>query len=152
MTQTAKITETFADKVANGRGPGRPRKMITVEHEPTTENPTWVSPPPVTFQAPPPPLITPAEKQPLKVAIVGTAPSSRLLAPFNDPSWQIWVCSPGNMNTVPRVDVWFEIHNNLTWPENQHYGLPYLDWQTRQNYYRRLEYYRLIRFCSGLSA
>jgi len=51
-----------------------------------------------------------------------------MLAPFNDPSWQIWACSPGNQNTLPRVDVWFELHGNLHWPENASYGLPYIEW------------------------
>lgn len=66
--------------------------------------------------------------QPLKVALVGTAPSSRLLAPYHDPSWKIWACSPGNMNVLPRVDAWYEIHGNLLWPENKHYGEPYINW------------------------
>ncbi len=44
-----------------------------------------------------------------KIAIVGTAPSSRHLAPLDDPSWEIWACSPGNQN-LARVDLWFEIH------------------------------------------
>lgn len=66
-------------------------------------------------------------KPPLKIALIGTAPSSRLLAPYNDPSWQIWVCSPGNMNALPRADRWFEIHGSLLWPENQHYGIPYIE-------------------------
>lgn len=65
---------------------------------------------------------------PLKVAIIGTAPSSRLLAPFNDTSWTIWACSPGNMNTLPRFDAWFELHGNLLWPENRHYGEPYVQY------------------------
>ena len=69
-----------------------------------------------------------AEPQPLKVALIGTAPSSRMLAPFNDPTWQIWACSPGNMGQLPRVDAWFEIHGNMLWPENKHYGEPYLNW------------------------
>ena len=32
-----------------------------------------------------------------------------MLAPFNDPDWEIWACSPGNMD-LPRFDVFFEIH------------------------------------------
>lgn len=44
-----------------------------------------------------------------KIAILGTAPSSRLLAPFNDPEWEIWACSPANKD-LPHVDTWFEIH------------------------------------------
>ena len=70
----------------------------------------------------------------LKVALIGTAPSSRMLAPFNDPSWQIWGCSPGNMGQLPRVDMWFEIHGNLLWPENKHYGEPYLSWLNQQTF------------------
>lgn len=69
---------------------------------------------------------------PLKVALIGTAPSSRMMAPFNDPSWQIWACSPGNMGQMPRVDIWFEVHGNLLWPENRHYGEPYLNWLNQQ--------------------
>jgi hypothetical protein len=45
----------------------------------------------------------------MKIALLGSAPSSRLLAPFNDPSWEIWACSPANMD-LPRSDVFFEIH------------------------------------------
>jgi hypothetical protein len=63
-----------------------------------------------------------------KVAVIGTAPSSRMLAPYNDPSWEIWSCSPGNMNQIPKFDRWFELHVTLHWPENVHYGRPYLDW------------------------
>jgi hypothetical protein len=70
--------------------------------------------------------------QPLKVALIGTAPSSRMLAPFNDPSWKIWACSPGNMNSLPRVDVWFELHSNLLWPEHESYGRPYIEWLKQQ--------------------
>jgi hypothetical protein len=72
------------------------------------------------------------EPVPLKVALIGTAPSSRLLAPFNDPSWKIWACSPGNMGALPRVDVWFEIHGNLLWPEHKSYGEPYIEWLKKQ--------------------
>ena len=45
----------------------------------------------------------------MKIALLGTAPSSRLLAPFHDPSWEIWACSPANCD-LPRSDVFFEIH------------------------------------------
>jgi hypothetical protein len=46
----------------------------------------------------------------MKVAIVGAAPSSRGLAPFDDPDWKIWTCSPGNRIVMKRVDAWFELH------------------------------------------
>lgn len=45
----------------------------------------------------------------MKIAILGGAPSSRMLAPFNDPTWEIWACSPSNYS-LPRVDAWFELH------------------------------------------
>ena len=86
--------------------------------------------PPIVM-APPQPEPT-VEPQPLKIALIGTAPSSRMMAPFSDPSWQIWSCSPGNMNTLPRVNAWFEIHGNLLWPENKHYGEPYIEWLKKQ--------------------
>lgn len=74
------------------------------------------------------------EPAPLKVALIGTAPSSRMLAPYSDPSWTIWACSPGNMGVCPRVDAWFEIHGNLLWPENKHYGEPYINWLKQQSF------------------
>jgi hypothetical protein len=77
---------------------------------------------------------TPAAAGPLKVALIGTAPSSRMLAPFNDPSWKIWACSPGNMNAMPRVDIWFELHSNLLWPEHESYGRPYIEWLKQQKF------------------
>jgi hypothetical protein len=74
-------------------------------------------------------------KPPLKIALIGTAPSSRNLAPFNDPSWTIWACSPGNAHGVlPRVDAWFEIHSNLLWPECISYGGPYVEWLKKQTF------------------
>ncbi len=45
-----------------------------------------------------------------KIAVVGSAPSSRLLAPYSDPSWKIWACSPANQGKLPRIDAWFELH------------------------------------------
>ncbi len=78
------------------------------------------------------PLPTEAPGKELKVALVGTAPSSRLLAPYDDPSWQIWACSPGNQGVCKRVDLWFELHGNLLWPECVSYGKPYLDWLNAQ--------------------
>ncbi len=46
----------------------------------------------------------------MKIALLGSAPSSRMLAPFNDPSWQIWACSGSNKDVLPRSDYWFEMH------------------------------------------
>ena len=52
----------------------------------------------------------------MKVAIIGTAPSSRNLAPFDDPDFEIWGCSPYfNIDTrtfcdLPRMTKFFELH------------------------------------------
>src|SRR6185295_13514538 len=46
----------------------------------------------------------------LKIALVGSAPASCRIAPYADPSWQIWGCSPGLYGVAPRVNAWFELH------------------------------------------
>lgn len=46
----------------------------------------------------------------MKIAILGSAVSSVQFAPFKDPEWEIWGCSPANKG-LPKVDVWFELHN-----------------------------------------
>lgn len=87
---------------------------------------------------PAPPLIEaeapPASRPEKKIAIIGTAPSSRGLAPYNDESWEIWACSAGNMNMVPRVTLWFELHNTLLSQENVSWGGPYLEWLAKQSF------------------
>lgn len=52
------------------------------------------------------------EKQELKIALIGSAPSSIRLAPYHDDSWQVWGCSPGAYGVVPkgRSNVWWELH------------------------------------------
>lgn len=96
---------------------GRPKKLLTTKELPEALKTSPVAPA--------------AEPRPLKVALIGTAPSSRALAPYNDPSWTIWACSPGNMGQIPRADAWFEIHGNLLTPENKHYGEPYVEWMKK---------------------
>lgn len=51
-----------------------------------------------------------------KIAIVGSAPTSTLLAPWNDPEWAIWCCSPAIYPVAKRSDVWFELHRFLPYP------------------------------------
>lgn len=46
----------------------------------------------------------------MKIAIIGGAPSSRDLAPYDDQDWTIWSLSPANRLFVKRVDAWFELH------------------------------------------
>ena len=47
-----------------------------------------------------------------KIAILGSHPLSVWQAPFEDPDWKIWACSPHNFEhrILPRVDEWFEVH------------------------------------------
>lgn len=137
------LTPNFADKSKNPeltpQGDAGAGTAVVAQHEPLQSHPFAGV---VAQQAlnPFPQLeqkmnVAPvAEPAPLKVACIGTAPSSRLLAPFNDPTWQIWGCSPGNQGVLPRVDVWFEIHKNLLWPEYKHYGEPYINWLKQQKF------------------
>lgn len=125
------LTPNFSEQHTNGSG--GPILHVIPAHEATAEGEM----PPVsgsiiiTAGSVPAQVAAPA---PLKIALVGTAPSSRMLAPFNDPSWKIWGCSPGNMNALPRVDVWFELHSNLLWPEHESYGKPYIEWLKAQQF------------------
>ncbi len=111
-----KLTETTNDRMSNGG----------VLH--FGENSMGPVPVPILQ---PEPILTP---QPLKIAIIGTAPSSRSLAPFGDPTWKIWACSAGNQTGIPRVDCWFEIHSNLLWPEHEQFGKPYIEWLNKQTF------------------
>jgi hypothetical protein len=47
-----------------------------------------------------------------KIAIMGSHPLTKMQAPFDDPDWKIWACSPHNFEKerLPRVDEWFENH------------------------------------------
>lgn len=53
-----------------------------------------------------------------KIAILGSAPSSTMLAPFEDKSWAVWCTSPSVFASVAskRSDVWFEVHRWLPYP------------------------------------
>ena len=52
------------------------------------------------------------------IAICGSQPQTKHLAPFSDPGWLIYACSPDNTpvgmgpnkGPLPRVDHWFEAH------------------------------------------
>lgn len=125
-----KLTPTYQEIQANG-GAGHPFTVVPAvplnipvppprRQKAKAEEPILPEPTPV------------AVPEPLKIALIGTAPSSRMLAPFADPSWKIWSCSPGNQGILPRVDVWFEIHGNLLWPEHKSYGEPYIEWLKKQ--------------------
>lgn len=128
------LTPTYSQK--NGSNGSKPlhatveMPRIVQAHEP---EPEIIAPAKPAEKIDPQPIPEAKTKPPLKVALVGTAPSSRMLAPYHDPSWEIWVCSPGNMNTVPRATAWFELHGNLHWPECRSYGEPYVEWLKKLN-------------------
>ena len=69
----------------------------------------------------------------MKVALIGTCPSSRMLAPYGDPEWQCWVCSPDNIQ-LPHIDVWFDIHGDLLYPGYPKWEERYVDWLRKQTF------------------
>lgn len=53
-----------------------------------------------------------AAVKPRKIAIIGKAPSSALLAPYGDPDWEVWILNTlGSAKEVPRWDRQFELHD-----------------------------------------
>jgi hypothetical protein len=46
----------------------------------------------------------------MKIAVLGSAPSSVLKAPFGDPGWEIWACSPGAYPHLSRISEFWEVH------------------------------------------
>lgn len=63
----------------------------------------------------------------MKIALIGSAPSSVRLAPYDDPEWQIWACSPGSVQHLKRTpDAFFELHR---WePEKSWFCINYRTW------------------------
>lgn len=74
----------------------------------------------------------------MKIAVIGSAPSSVKLAPFGNPEWIIYACSPAVYPQAPRVDVWFELHRwepgEVGKPETQKTWLSpeYVQWMAKQ--------------------
>ncbi len=140
-----KLTRTFADKLADGDV-----KVVDTSTEGGTlafpasrigqQPEQWpgqnaLFPNAQYFGGPINPYLPQVQPRRQKVAIIGTAPSSRALAPYDDLTWDIWGCSPGNMNCLSRVDAWFEIHANLLWPRYADaYGKNYIKWLSEQKF------------------
>lgn len=55
-------------------------------------------------------------RKPLKVAILGSAESTRDKAPFDDPEWEIWGLA-WRVHDHPRMNRIFEVHNRDVWGE-----------------------------------
>jgi|WetSurMetagenome_2_1015567.scaffolds.fasta_scaffold339536_1 hypothetical protein len=71
----------------------------------------------------------PAER---KIAIIGKAPSSQKLAPYADPSWEIWTLSDIPFTKeVPRWDRHIEIHDPA-YIKERHSGGGYWTWLGEQ--------------------
>jgi hypothetical protein len=64
----------------------------------------------------------------MKIALIGSAPSSVMLAPYADTTWTIWGCSPGAAFSVKRADAWFEIHPLA---DAQVFTADYVEWLRR---------------------
>lgn len=112
------------------------------------------------------------------IAIVGSAPSSLMLAPYKDDKWAIWCVSPAVYPQAPRSDVWFELHrffpafpgggaapNTRPWfsPEftaflNQYKGpvfmsaeMPHIPNSVRYPFEQAISRYGPYHFCSSVS-
>lgn len=72
------------------------------------------------------------QPQSRKIAIIGKAPSSLALAPYGDPSWEVWILNTlGHAAEVPRWDRQFELHD-LELTKDKAYG-DYYQWLSRQD-------------------
>lgn len=68
---------------------------------------------------------------PRKIALIGKAPSSALLAPYDDPSWEVWTLSTlASAKEVPRWDRHFELHDLRIITTETHGN--YRAWMTEQ--------------------
>ena len=140
MDNYAKLTPRNTDLLKSGKPP----KEVKVKGNGHIPHLTEI--PAAQVQTTINPFIQELPKKQLKIALIGTAPSSRGLAPYDDPEWQIWACSPGNtgVGKLPRVDAWFEIHSNLLWPECEAYGKPYIEWLKQQTFPIYMQDQRLV--------
>lgn len=66
------------------------------------------------------------EKKKERVAICGFAPTTKDMAPFNDPNVEIWGCNE-LYEHIPRIDVLFELHDRSEF-ESTFRNQRHLDW------------------------
>lgn len=59
-----------------------------------------------------------------KIAIIGKAANSQMLAPFDDKSWEVWGLSNAYVD-VPRWDIWFELHD---WEYHRRNNMEHYEW------------------------
>jgi hypothetical protein len=62
-----------------------------------------------------------------RICLIGSAPSSVALAPYGDPTFEIWACSPGARPHLKREpDAYFELH--LFEPDQPWFASEYVDY------------------------
>ena len=72
-----------------------------------------------------------------KIALIGKAPSSALLAPYDDASWEVWILNTLASNKeVPRWDRQFELHDLEIAKRNPGDYVVWLSQQTKPVYLR----------------
>jgi hypothetical protein len=67
-----------------------------------------------------------------KIALIGSAPASIRLAPYHDPSWEIWACSPGTYGIIPRCNRFFELHRYE--PGQPWFSPEYCQWMAKAQF------------------
>ena len=69
-----------------------------------------------------------------KIAIAGAYPEHRDLAPYEDPSWEIWAWSAGmwGQKLHRRWDKWFELHAPRTYDKYERIAKGYIEFITRE--------------------
>lgn len=74
-----------------------------------------------------PPIVLPDQYE--GIALCGSNPATIDAAPFNNPKWIIYACSPHNFEKrrLPRVDEWFEIHKPIADKTRQYAYLRHLE-------------------------
>jgi hypothetical protein len=72
-----------------------------------------------------------------KIGILGTVGNSRRVAPFDDASWDLWVCSPGNSqaSAPARITEWYELHSlvDCLGIENASWWPNYVEWLNKNS-------------------
>lgn len=46
----------------------------------------------------------------MQICLIGSAPSSVGIAPYDSPDWNVWACSPGAYGVARNVKAFFELH------------------------------------------
>lgn len=74
------------------------------------------------------------EARPQGIAVLGSHPATVAQAPFSDPDWLVYSCSPHNFEHrhLPRWDQWFELHDTVADKTRGYHYLRSLEESARQ--------------------